>query len=71
MTELRLQIAATRRWLDEISAAADQGKIPEMADARLLMVNARETERLVWRAHIDSIQPRTPEEDRAAQKVVT
>lgn len=41
-----------------------------LADARLLVAYARISEHLVERAFLDSLPPeRTPEEDRAAQRV--
>ena len=68
MTELQLQLADVRRWLDSLTAAADQGRLPDVADARLLREYAEHAEQMVVYAHCKALRERTPEQDRQAQR---
>lgn len=73
MSELKLQIADTRRWLDAIDSAADRGILPELADARLLAKYAAHLESMVWAAHLDALRKRperSPAEDKASQRYI-
>ena len=69
-TELQLQLADVRRWLDSLTAAADKGALPDVADARLLREYAEHAEQMVVYAHIKALRSNTPEQDKDAQRVM-
>jgi len=73
MTELQKQLADLARFVSAAQAKLEQGELPEMCDARLIHGSASYAEQMIWRAHLNlirSVPERTPEEDKAAQRVI-